>query len=145
MNRRVVFGMIPVMVGGIIYITFRADSLLMFHWLKVIGIYKEVHELRSLQILQNLDIPSWVKFSLPDALWLLSFNYILLVMWEFKVNSNSVVWILIAPAVGLFSEIGQFLNVVPGIFDIIDLVFLILATVLPFLTTIHKTLKNKIV
>lgn len=133
MTRKMITGILPVIVGGLIYLTYRTDSLLMFGWFNNIGLSDTVDFLRSNQHLQNLSIPNWIKFSLPDALWLFSFNYVLLTLWNFNLNRQSAFWLFLAPTIGLFSEIGQLIGVVPGTFDLVDLLLLLIATLIPFL------------
>lgn len=133
MTKKIIIGTLPVIVGGLIYLTFRTDTLTMFDWFNKIGLADAVGLLRSNQHLQALTIPSWIKFSLPDALWLFSFNYVLLTLWNFNINSQSAFWLFLAPTIGLFSEIGQLIGVVPGTFDFVDLVLLLIATFIPFL------------
>ncbi|MCZ8297714.1 MAG: hypothetical protein O9297_10910 [Flavobacterium sp.] len=134
MTRKIIIGTLPVIVGGLIYLTYRTDTLIMFDWFNKIGLSDTIDVLRSNQHLQNLTIPNWIKFSLPDALWLFSFNYVLLTLWNFNVNQQSAFWLFLAPTIGLFSEIGQLIGIVPGTFDIVDLVLLLIATLIPFLS-----------
>ncbi|MCK9450287.1 MAG: hypothetical protein M0Q90_01180 [Bacteroidales bacterium] len=144
MIKKMIIGILPVIVGGLIYLTYRTDSLLMFGWFNKIGLSDTVDFLRSNTHLQNLPIPSWIKFSLPDALWLFSFNYILLILWNFNVNRQSAFWLFLAPAIGVFSEIGQLNGIVPGTFDMVDLGLLLIATLLPFLSINNlKSIKLK--
>lgn len=146
LSKQLIIGTLPVIFGGLIYLTYRTNTLLMFGWFEKIGLSDFVGFLRSNKQLQDFSIPTWIKFSLPDALWLFSFTYILLILWDFKVNRQSLFWLLFAPTIGLFSEIGQLVGIVSGTFDLIDLVLLFIATVLPFFSIINlKTLKIKIV
>jgi hypothetical protein len=145
MKRKIFIGILPVFLGGLIYLTYRVDSLLMFNWFKIIGLTDLVSFLRTDDLLQNLTIPNWVKFSLPDALWLFSFTYIILLLWDFKITRQSIFWIFIAPTVGLFSEIGQLIGIIPGTYDKVDLLLLILSTALPFYSVSNlKSIKIKI-
>ncbi len=146
MTRKIIIGTLPVIVGGLIYLTYRTDTLIMFGWFTKIGLSDIIDFLRSNQHLQNLTIPSWIKFSLPDALWLFSFNYVLLTLWNFNVNRQSAFWLFLAPTIGLFSEMGQLIRVVPGTFDIVDLTFLFIATLIPLLLVNNlKSIKIKLV
>lgn len=131
MKQKILIGTLPVFLGGLIYLTYRADTLLMFSWAKYIGLTDFVNFLRTDNFLQNLTIPNWVKYSLPDALWLFSFTYIILLLWDFKINRQSVLWIFLTPTVGLFSELGQLVEIIPGTFDKIDLLLLLLAAIFP--------------
>jgi hypothetical protein len=141
MTKKILLGTLPVIVGGLIYLTYRTDTLIMFGWFKQIGLSDMVKFLRSNQQLQNLTIPSWIKFSLPDALWLFSLNYILLTLWNFNVNRQSAFWLFLAPTIGLFLEIGQLVKIVPGTFDFMDLILLFVSTLIPFLFV--NNLKSK--
>lgn len=144
MIKKLTLGIMPLILGGLIYLTFRTDSLIMFGWFKELGLSSVVDFLRSNQQIQSLIIPTWIKFSLPDALWLFSFNYILLTLWNFNLNRHSVFWLFLAPIIGLFSEIGQLNGIVYGTFDLVDLVLLIIATLLPFLSINNlKSIKLK--
>lgn len=143
--KKIIIGTLPVIVGGLIYLTYRTETLIMFDWFNQIGFADTIGFLRSNQQLQNLIIPNWIKFSLPDALWLFSFNYVLLTLWDFNVNSQSVFWLFLAPIIGLFSEIGQLLGVVSGTFDLLDLALLLIATLIPFILVNNlKLIKYKI-
>ncbi len=42
-------------------------------------------------------------------------------------------WLLLLPILAISSEIGQFVGIVPGTFDIIDLIFYTAGSVLPIL------------
>ena len=139
MTRKIILGILPVIAGGLIYLTYRTETLTMFGWFSNIGLSDFVDFLRSNKYLQSLTIPNWIKFSLPDALWLFSFNYILLTLWSFNVNRQSAFWLFLAPTIGLFSEIGQLTGVVQGTFDIVDLVLLLIATLLSFLSIVLLT------
>ncbi|NJB83637.1 hypothetical protein [Wenyingzhuangia aestuarii] len=146
MIKRIIIGALPVFLGGLIYITYRTKSLIMFDWFDKIGLSEYVVVLRTNKQLLNLELPNWIKYSLPDALWLFSFTYITLIIWRCQLNKQSVFWIMLAPIIGLFSELGQLLGFVPGTFDRVDLILLIIAALLPltFITqTQFKTIKTK--
>lgn len=146
MKLKIFIGFLPVFLGGLIYLTYRANTLLMFNWLKFIGFTELVNFLRTNNQLQNLTIPNWVKFSLPDALWLYSFTYTILLLWDFKITRQSVLWIFLAPTVGIFSEMGQLIGIIPGTFDSSDLLLLLLSASLPFYSVSNlKLIKIKIV
>lgn len=123
---------LPIVLGGLIYLTYRTETLLMFGWFNKIGLSEMVSFLRSNEQIQNLTIPDWVKFSLPNALWLFSFTYALLILWDFKINKQSAFWLFIVPTAGLSSEIGQSIGIISGTYDKVDLLLLLIATVLPF-------------
>ena len=139
--KKIIIGIIPVIIGGIIYTIFRNENLVMFKWYKKIGIYDKIKKIRNIEEIKNIKIPEWIIYCLPDALWLLSMNYIILIFWKFRINKNSIIWITITTTIGLYSEIGQYLKVIPGTFDIKDLLILMIASIIPMIFI--KNLKTK--
>jgi hypothetical protein len=131
-NLQLFFGSIlPLFFGGMIYLLFRVESLKMFLWLGHFGMKSLVHNGR----IQFAGVISkeWVIYSLPDALWIFSFINLMLIIWNFNLTKQSSVWILIAPIIGIASEIGQGIKIIPGTFDIVDLVFLTAFATLSFI------------
>ena len=53
---------------------------LMFDWFDAIGIDNEIDGLRSL--FQGEGIYGWVKYSLPDGLWLFSYMFLVDAIWN---------------------------------------------------------------
>jgi hypothetical protein len=141
MPGKIATALIPLLLGGLIYITYRTETLLMFSWFENLRLQFITDAFRSNIFLQNLNIPDWIKFSLPDALWLFSFTYTILFLWNFTITRQSIIWICVAPVIGLVSELGQLVSIIPGTFDVTDLILLILAALLPLLTV--KNLKSK--
>lgn len=142
MARKILIAILPVLTGGFIYLTYRTDDLILFDWFNWIGLSGNVEQLRTNRFLQSLTIPNWVKFNLPDALWMFSLNYVVLALWNFSVNRQSAFWLLLTPTVGFAYEIGQLVGLVPGTFDIVDLFLLLIASLLPLLfVTNLKTIK----
>lgn len=133
MLKKLLIAIGPVFLGGLIYIVYRVKTLIMFDWFEN---YSKINDLviflRKNLVFKNISIPDWVLFSLPDALWLYSFTYIVLLLWDFKINKQSLLWISFPPLIGLFSELGQLIHIIPGTFDITDLIFLMIAIVAPF-------------
>jgi hypothetical protein len=56
---------IPLFIGGIIYIGYRTESLLMFEWFKFIGLIKIVVLFRTVTI--QIYMPDFVVYSLPNG------------------------------------------------------------------------------
>lgn len=106
-------------VGGIIYLAFRSESLLMFTWAKKLGLESQIEHLR---IIMQPYYPSseWMLFSLPDGLWVLSYVIMMSAVWKFQIREH---WILIGliPAIAICSELLQAIGVFPGTFDVSDL------------------------
>lgn len=136
---------IPLTIGGLIYILFRSDSLKMFRWFDSIGL-SYFFDIARHQITFASKIPNWIIFSLPDALWLFSFTNLMLILWDYNFSRLSIFWIILAPLIGLFSELGQAITIIPGTFDFTDLTLLLIATILPFsIINKNKSINIKLV
>lgn len=131
LTKRITIALLPLFLGGLIYLTYRVETLSMFRWFDNIGATKFIYFLRTNEILQNVRLSEWIKFSLPDALWIFSFTYIMLTIWKFKITQSSAFWIFLAPTIGLVSEIGQLFGFISGTFDIVDLILIIVALTIP--------------
>lgn len=134
MKRYLLLGHLTTLVlGGMLYLSFRSDTLVMFSWLDKINLLEPISELRliTLPFLDNL--PNWFLYSLPDGLWLFSYLCVLLVIWDNRISKQNIQWFLLVPLLAMFSEIGQIFGIVPGTFDIIDLLFYFGGAVLPVL------------
>ena len=135
-NRLTLTVILPLLIGGLIYILFRADSLLMFRWFDSIGLGQTIKSIRS--SIGQPNLPSWTVFSLPDALWIFAFTNFMLIIWRDKFSGQSIPWIFIAPTIGLLSEIGQAFHLVRGTFDLTDLTLIVIASIIPFISSVKQ-------
>lgn len=110
------------MMGVSIYILWRDEHLLIHRILHACHLHPILDGIRS----QAADIylPEWVRFALPDGLW--SMSYILTIDALVK---RDYLWTSVIPAIGILSELMQWIGWLPGTFDICDL----LAYGLPYL------------
>ena len=115
---------LPLFLGGIIYLIFRSPKLLMFKWVKCIGIYYYLYELRIYFLPLKKNLSEWFLYTLPNTLWIYSFTSYMIVIWE-STNRNLIKFfcILLPLILGIISEILQLLQIIPGTFDKIDLLF----------------------
>jgi len=127
LKKKIFIRLFPVLFGGMIYIIFRSDQLLMFSWLRSVN---EVHSVNNFG--NTLHVFHWFKYSLPDGLWLFSYTALMLEIWKNRINKQSFFWIFSLPCMALLSEFLQLFKVIPGTFDLIDLIFYILGAALPF-------------
>ena len=110
---------LPILIGGLIYIIFRTKSLIMFQWFSYLSLDRIVESFRTFGA---INLPDWAIYSLPDALWIYSFTITMIILWNFKIDKNNWYWILFAPVFGISLEIAQLFGL-KGYFDIIDLLF----------------------
>ena len=106
-------GVLPVTVGGLIYLLFRGESIIMFSWVDMTGLGSALTIARNW--IGDYGIPNWALYNLPAGLWAYSLSSILLVVW--KSNRVGLVWVSIGVVLALGSEFGQALGFVPGTFS----------------------------
>lgn len=125
---------IPIFTGGVIYLLFRSPKLLMFKWADSIRISNNIEYFRQLVIDNNFQIPNWAAFSLPDALWGYSLTAFMIITWKNNfANKSSFFWLCIGPLFCIMPELGQMEGIISGTFDRCDLLFCVVASILPFI------------
>ena len=107
--------------GGMIYLFFRSDTLILFRWCRLLRLDNLVNSMRESQV-ANLELPNWIVFNLPDGLWLLAYLLVVDVVWGFRLSCQSVLWLSVLPVVAIGSEVLQHFNIVIGTFDPLDLI-----------------------
>ena len=130
----------PIILGVIIYLCFRPNTLNVFYWINSVGLAGLLTFVRSnLFVYQNL-LPSWIVNSLPDGLWAYSFIYTINLVWKEK-QGGYWLWILLSSIIIYLSEVLQYYKVVHGTFDVQDLIFLSLGIAVSTLIISFKTKK----
>ncbi len=122
---------LPIIFGGIIYLLFRSDSLMMFHWTDAIGLKPVLDNMRDYCMTIQINNMNWFFFSLPDGLWVYSFTSFMLIVWGSEFSKHSLFWISIGPILAMGGEIGQALGLVRGTFDPSDLLLCLIGSTLP--------------
>ena len=109
---------IPLLIGALIYFWTRPHTIYFLSWID-----KSINFRRTKQ----LHLPTWIKYHLPDTLWIFAFTSLLLIIWHRKIKNESLIWILtpIIIAIGLEFNFGTF--------DKLDLLFLFIGAALPFI------------
>lgn len=122
MNRGLTFfvSSVSLLAGGLLYLCFRPESLTMFSWVKVVGLYPAVSELRVQSASIGPILPEWLIFSAPNGLWVFSFGTLMVTLWGTERFTASLSWVITLWAVGITSEVMQLLSVVSGVYDLGD-------------------------
>lgn len=120
---------IPLMLGTIIYIFFRPSNLILNSWLIEINI-KPIYLTNS--FLRQ------IFFSLPFSLWAIAFINTILLIWQYKISKSSVFWILNSLMISPTIEVLQIWELIPGTFDLYDLIFLLWCISVFLLSIKHK-------
>lgn len=125
---RSILSLLILCIGGLIYIGFRDKSLLMFDWFDHLGLSQHVELFRGL--FNSEGVYGWVKYSLPDGLWLFSYMFLIDAIWNGSKSIIAYIFIYYLPFLALMSEILQYFGLVPGVFDWIDIASYLFAILL---------------
>jgi hypothetical protein len=128
--------LLPMLSGLLIYLSSRSESIFLNQWIS------KINQGKVLTFFQNLIpgnlLPQWIKFSLPDALWMLSLTTLVLFIWDFKLHKKSMLWVGSTILCGIVLEILQLFGFIRGTFDVLDLLFLIIAGSIPLFFILFK-------
>ncbi len=106
-------------IGGGIYLSYRSETLLMFRCADTLHLNVLVDNLR--QTMSNYTPSDFIKYNLPDGLWSLSYVLTMLAIWG-KVGKENIIWFCLMPIIALISEFMQLTLIMPGQFDLWDVV-----------------------
>ena len=116
-----IFAFIILFIGGIIYICFRDENILLFSGLRYLNFNYSLF--RQINIEKNI-LSGFIIYNLPNGLWALSG---LLFLQSFLTDKKMLkLYSTIYIGICLLYEIGQFFNFVPGTFDIFDIISIII-------------------
>ena len=111
----------PVLLGGTIYVLWRSPRLLVFSWLRSVGLDPLIEACRHATAPMLAFLHAWSLNSMPDGLWVYSFTSFVLLVWHRVPNSiDKVLWVSAPGLLALGGEGLQWLGFVPGTFDVAD-------------------------
>ena len=128
----------PITFGGMIYLLFRAKSLLMFRWVDTIGAEPFLDHMRAYCATSSTDNFHWFFYSLPDGLWVYSLTAFMLLVWERRLSRSSFLWVSIGPLLALGGEIGTARGIVIGTFDPTDSILCLIGSFIPLVVLFPK-------
>jgi len=111
---------LPMCFATAIYVLFRNVNLVVFSLLEKINLLPFILEIRVF-ISSFVHPYSWIVFSLPGSLWMLSSMNLLLLIWNFKLQKQNVIWIFSPLLFAVILEIFQKIHWTDGTFDLTDL------------------------
>lgn len=129
---KILSSLILLLVGGLIYLGFRDENLLLFEWCNNLGISSFISNYREL--IQYMHLPSWVIYSLPDGLWVTSYMILIKGIWKNNKELQYYVWLYSLSFIAIISEIIQLFTSHIGTFDILDLICYICPTLFFIIT-----------
>ena len=107
-----------------IYVAFRTESLAMFTWFRTLHLNGLVERVRNMA--SGVQLPYFVKYCLPNGLWIASY----ILATDALVEKNRLLWALTLPGIAILFEFLQIWGIIPGTFDLGDLLCLIIPSVL---------------
>lgn len=126
-----IFVLLPLILGIIIYLLFRPLTLNIFSIIKLNNVKNELLNIRQSL---NIKLPKIIVYSIPHGLWSYSFLCASYFIWNNRKSANSIFWLVLSILICLFSEVGQLFHFISGVFDINDLIIVIISIVLFFIT-----------
>lgn len=128
----VTLSLLALLAGGFLYAIFRSDGAYMFNWFGNIGMVDYIYNLRD--SIGAYPIESWVRYNLPASLWLLAYLFAIAAIWTGHKTSRwfyFFVWLMTFMA--LATEILQLFEIIPGTFDVTDVLSYAIVTLVFFI------------
>ena len=129
-------GIIVFLMGSMIYFAFRTSELYMFRIFPNGDLPSWIIAIRNQ--LSSLHVPEWIRYCLPDGLWLLSYMLIIESIWNEETTWLHELFLWILPISAILTEFLQMALLIPGTGDWIDVIFYVMG-ILTFL--IYKNLQ----
>ena len=116
---------VAILVGTFIYVAYGSDTLIINKVLRALHLGGLIDSLRTLAPAGLAPMRNQV----PDGLWVFAGTTLMLSVWAGK-PSGAQLWILCPLFFGIAGELGQYINVVPGTFDMSDIVSMLIGYIL---------------
>ncbi len=116
--RVLVHVVVPLAIGTLTYAAWRSTDVRIVSWMSRIA----PRAVRALHDAGPSRAPAMILGSLPDAAWAWAFGAMLSIVWLGRPSRQKAPWLAAGMVLALLSEIGQAIGVVPGTFDVVDLV-----------------------
>lgn len=117
---KLISGVASLMAGAVIYLLFRSKNMLGFVLLNRIGVEPWADRMRSYTA--DVSLPDVVVDSFPGGLWALGYILVIDSIFGNQSRSTRIVWSSVIPLLGVCSEVLQGVGLLPGVFDLWDLV-----------------------
>lgn len=131
----IIYAISAMLTGGMIYVLWRPDSLVMFSWFDSLGLRGNVDHIRELVLPYYSAFPGWVIYAMPQSLWFFSGLLAFDCIWAAR--DKAIYWFYFAgfSVIALSTELGQLAGIVPGYFDGCDFAALVLAGLIALILT----------
>ena len=119
MKRNVAVSTLLFALGGALYVLFRSRGLLMFALAEKLGLTPLISTSR--EGVAHVHLPEFVVYSLPAGLWSAAFVVLMDGLFSQSSLRKRLLWASVIPLVGTVSELMQACGLLPGTFDVADL------------------------
>lgn len=123
-------------IGGSIYLLFRPKTLLMFKWVESLGLSEHIDRLRDM--VSHITLNHITLYSLPDGLWLASYIIVVNTIVSKNNKHNLLFWSLLLPLIAIVFELLQIPGIIPGVFDLFDLICYIIPLIIYLIYLKHE-------
>lgn len=115
-----IVALLLILIGGMIYVLYRPETLLLFRVTDSLGITPLIDIARSNT--SSVVLPSFVINSLPAGLWTASYLIMMYVTTKYHSRRIRLMLALPLPSMAIVMEFMQIWEWCPGTFDIYDLI-----------------------
>ncbi len=109
------FAILSLIIGLLIYLCFRQSTF-------IHSFFSFLLNLEGFAV-DSIKLSNWFLYNLPDLLWSYSLTTTIFLLWEFDFSGSGIYWLFIPLFVTSFYEIGQNFNIVPGTYDLKDIIY----------------------
>ena len=141
--KKLIMAIMSLSVGGLIYVLCRTDTLMMFTWFDRFYLTNFISSIRTDASALSTVMPTWVVYSLPNALWLFSGLLAFDIIWGPKASLAKLAWLSLFGTIAVGAEVCQALQLLPGIFDWGDMVLMIFSGFSALLLIISENKERK--
>ena len=107
-----------------IYVSNRSTDMVIYDWLSIDVNNQLFCFFRNTEI----ELPDWVLYNLPDALWLLSFLFMNEAIWG--KDNRKYIFVAVVTIFALSIEILQMYTLFPGTGDILDIISYVIVLII---------------
>lgn len=137
----ILLSLTTLLLGALIYILLRPSEAIFVEWICEIGFEKQLVQLQGTANLQQLSIPNWIIYSLPNGLWAFAYSLLIISIWAENISLIKYFWLTSIPVLILGYELLQLTPIISGTFCVQDIITGIVGilTASLFATKIIKT------
>jgi hypothetical protein len=85
------------------------------------------------------NIPYWLKYNLPDGLWLYALLSSLNIIWNNKPSPSLLIWVISITLLSISTEFLQKKKLIPGTYDTGDIIAYVIASTICLLRFLYET------